>query len=157
MKPILDACCGARACWFDKETPGVIYADKRQGEYALCDGRTLKVKPDIVADFRAMPFKDEQFRLVLFDPPHLLKAGKKSWLAKKYGVLNRETWQDDLRCGFAECFRVLDPSGFLVFKWNEEHIGTAQVLPLAGKAPLFGHRRGKTIFLIFAKEGGGHE
>ncbi|ESK53842.1 hypothetical protein F990_03122 [Acinetobacter tjernbergiae DSM 14971 = CIP 107465] len=32
-----------------------------------------------------MPFNDGQFNLVVFDPPHLFKAGKKSWLALKQG------------------------------------------------------------------------
>ena len=58
----------------------------------------------------------------MFDPPHLIRAGKTSWLAKKYGRLNQETWQDDLRRGFDECQRVMKPTGTLVFKWNEDQI-----------------------------------
>ena len=53
--------------------------------------------PDVVGDFRDMPFEDETFRLVVFDPPHLLHAGDDSWLAKKYGVLNESTWREDIR------------------------------------------------------------
>lgn len=40
-----------------------------------------------------MPFNDDQFNLVVFDPPHLIKAGKQSWLALKYGKLN-EDWRE---------------------------------------------------------------
>lgn len=48
--------------------------------------------------------------LVVFDPPHLNKLGKSSWMAKKYGVLGLD-WKEDLRRGFSECFRVLGPMG----------------------------------------------
>lgn len=41
--------------------------------------------------------------------------------------------------------------GILVFKWCEDQISTAKVLKLASREPLFGHRRGKTIFLVFMK------
>lgn len=50
-KIILDACCGSRMFWFDKENPLALFADIRDEEYILCDGRNLKVHPDIVSDF----------------------------------------------------------------------------------------------------------
>lgn len=83
MKRILDACRGSRMFWFDKENEDVTFMDKRQFTDKLCDGRTLEVNPDIVADFRDMPFADESFYLVVFDPPHLINAGDESWLTKK--------------------------------------------------------------------------
>ena len=86
-KIILDACCGSRMFWFDKENPLILFADIRDEEHTLCDGRSLKVHPDIVSDFTDMPFLDKSFKLVVFDPPHLLKVGQNSWLAKKYGKL----------------------------------------------------------------------
>jgi hypothetical protein len=43
-------------------------------------------------------------------------------MGKKYGRLNKETWRDDLRAGFAEAFRVLWLHGVLIFKWNETQI-----------------------------------
>jgi hypothetical protein len=64
-------------------------------------------KPDLIADFRALPFADNTFPVVVFDPPHLERVGDKAWMGKKYGRLNKETWRDDLRKGFAEAFRVL--------------------------------------------------
>ncbi|MDR8330941.1 class I SAM-dependent methyltransferase, partial [Acinetobacter baumannii] len=82
-----------------------VYGDIRKEEHTLGDGRSLVVEPDVLMDFRDMPFKDGQFTLVVFDPPHLVKAGKQSWLAAKYGKLS-EDWHEDIRKGFAECFRV---------------------------------------------------
>ena len=151
MKAILDACCGSRMFWFNRHHPDVVFMDRREETHTLCDGRALEIRPDVVGDFRAMPFSDGTFRLVVFDPPHLLHAGESSWLARKYGKLDRETWREDLSAGFRECFRVLEPGGILVFKWCEDQISTAKVLKLASREPLFGHRRGKTQFLVFMK------
>lgn len=98
--------------WFDRRHPDVVFMDRREETHTLCDGRTLEIKPDVVGDFRAMPFSDGAFRLVVFDPPHLIHAGESSWLAKKYGKLDRETWQEDLKAGFRECFRVWNRAAF---------------------------------------------
>lgn len=143
--------CGSRMFWFDRRHPDVVFMDRREETHMLCDGRTLEIKPDVVGDFRKMPFNDGAFRLVVFDPPHLIHAGESSWLAKKYGKLDQKTWREDLKSGFRECFRVLEPGGILVFKWCEDQVSTAEVLKLASHEPLFGHRRGKTVFLVFMK------
>lgn len=44
-KLILDACCGSRMFWFDKKNPLALFADIRDEEYILCDGRNLKGPP----------------------------------------------------------------------------------------------------------------
>ena len=124
--------------------------DNRELTDTLCDGRILQVNPDIIGDFRDMPFDNNTFHLVVFDPPHLLRAGADSWLAKKYGTLD-DHWQDDLRQGFIECMRVLKPYGTLIFKWNEEQVSFAQVKRLFPCKPLFGQRRGKTFWVVFMK------
>lgn len=77
------------------------------------DGKAVRycsVKPDTVADFTDLPFEDETFYLVVFDPPHLVHVGKNSWLAKKYGRLTGD-WREMLRKGFSECLRVLKSNG----------------------------------------------
>lgn len=111
---VLDPCCGSRMFWFNREDSRAVFGDQRREEHTLGDGRSLRVAPDMVMDFRSLPFKDHAFTLVVFDPPHLLRAGAVSWLRAKYGVLDRDRWQEDLRLGFAECFRVLRPDGVLV-------------------------------------------
>ncbi len=152
MKPILDVCCGSRMFWFDRKNPNVVFMDNRiLDSTKLCDGRSLTVKPDLVADFRNIPFGDETFRMVVFDPPHLVSVGKDSWMGLKYGMLDRVAWRDDLKKGFDECFRVLVPGGFLIFKWNEDQIKIGEVLKLPLFPPLFGNRRKKTFWLVFMK------
>ena len=150
---ILDVCCGSRMFWFDKENPDVVFGDIRDESHILCDGRELHIKPTVQLDFTCLPFDDEQFKLIVFDPPHLEKLGEKSWMFKKYGRLSK-TWRDDLKKGFKECFRVLKYGGVLVFKWNEIQIKTREILELTEVKPLFGHPSGKradTHWICFLK------
>lgn len=149
---ILDVCCGSKMFYFDKNPKNVIFMDIREESHILCDGRELNIKPDIVGDFRKIPFTDNYFETVVFDPPHLKQLGENSWMAKKYGVLNKDTWQDDIKQGFKECMRVLKPRGTLIFKWNEEQIKLAEILKSIDFKPLLGNRRAKTHWLIFVKE-----
>lgn len=153
MKRILDPCCGSRMFWFDKKNPDVDFCDIRDFEDTLCDGRKLEIRPDIIADFRKLPFEDNSYYLVVFDPPHLHAVGENSWLAKKYGKLN-DNWKNDLKLGFDECWRVLKENGTLIFKWNEQDILVKDILNIFGKQPLFGHKSGKlakTHWLCFMK------
>ena len=62
MKPILDACCGSRMFWFDKNNPMALFMDNRELDDTLCDGRSLQVKPDVVGDFRDMPGSPPRMR-----------------------------------------------------------------------------------------------
>lgn len=159
---VLDVCCGGRMMWFDKRDSRAIFGDRRSETITVTDRshgrqdgqRMLRIEPDAVMDFRALPFPDESFRLVAFDPPHVVRAGPRSWLAAKYGKLGAD-WRDDLRQGFAECFRVLQPGGVLVFKWNETQVRVGEVLALTPEKPLFGQvsgRGGLTHWLVFMKE-----
>ena len=153
-KIILDVCCGGRTFWFNKKHPNTIYIDIRKEKPGFIKARpNFEVNPDIVMDFRDLKFPDERFKMVVFDPPHLKKVGKNSWLAKKYGMLS-ENWADDLKKGFDECWRVLEIGGVLIFKWAERDIKVSEVLKIFGKEPLFGHptgRNGNTKWMTFIK------
>lgn len=162
---VLDPASGSRMMWFDRGHPDVVFGDKRRETVTVTDRshgrsdgtRTLTVDPDMLMDFRALPFNDGTFRLVAFDPPHLVRAGPRSWLAAKYGKLS-DDWRADLRAGFAECFRVLANDGVLVFKWNETQVKLREVLALTPHAPLFGNTSGKkagTHWLVFMKPNSG--
>ena len=139
--------------WFDKSNPDVLFCDIRSEHYKLCDGRTLEINPDMEIDFRSMPFEDNTFKMVVFDPPHLKDLGQNTWMAQKYGVL-LPTWETDIQAGFSECMRVLEPNGVLIFKWNEAQIKLTKILEIIKHKPLFGHtsgKHGRTIWLAFMK------
>lgn len=168
---VLDACCGSRMMWFNKADPCAVFVDQRRETITVTDNsrgnasgqRVLSIDPDFLMDFRALTFPDGTFKLVAFDPPHLIQAGPKSWLGAKYGKLGPD-WREDLRKGFSECFRVLEPGGTLVFKWNETQVKVKEVLALTPEKPLFGQvsgRSGMTHWLVFIKaaqqtQGGEH-
>lgn len=154
-KFILDACCGGRTFWFNKRHPNTIYIDIRAAKKGISKLRpNFEIKPDLVMDFRALDFPDKSFKLVVWDPPHLKSLGETSELRRKYGCLNAETWQYDLKKGFRECWRVLGDYGILIFKWSCTEISIKKILSLFGEQPLFGHPSGsksKTRWFCFMK------
>ena len=153
-KTILDMCCGSRMFYFDKHDPNVLFTDIREYHDTLCDGRKLDVQPDMIADCTALPFEDETFNMVVFDPPHLQKVGQNSWLCKKYGKLP-ENWQAFINDSIHEGMRVLKTGGTLIFKWNEQQIKVGEVLKaIKDYKPIFGHRttiKSQTIWMTFMK------
>lgn len=58
MVKILDVCCGSRMFWFDKNHENALFVDKREHYEELPTGHVINVSPDVVADFRNLPFKD---------------------------------------------------------------------------------------------------
>ena len=155
---ILDACCGGRMWWWDKAHPLAVYMDVREaprGAVGALTGRpewnpNWECAPDVIGDFRAMPFDDESFQLVVFDPPHVRgESGGINGL--KYGALHPATEQDDLRRGFVECWRVLAPGGTLIFKWADD---LKRVQPHFPATPIVGTRTprgGQTRWFVFYK------
>lgn len=161
IPPVIDVCCGPRMFWFDKEDQRAVFVDNRRESHELKDKtalggvRSLEVNPDLIADFTNLPFASDHFSVVIFDPPHLVNAGKSGWQAKKYGRLEGD-WQEMLRVGFAECFRVLKTHGTLIFKWCEVSVPVSKILALTPEKPLVGQRCGKsakTHWMVFIKEG----
>lgn len=154
-KTILDMCCGGRMFWFDRGDERAIFCDIRKEELTLCDGRSHVVAPDVICDFRSLPFMDDSFNMVVFDPPHFNVGGDNGWQVKKYGRLDKDSWRDDLSMGFSEAFRVLKSGGVLIFKWNETQIKTSEILKLTPNKPVIGHpsgARAKTHWLSFLKD-----
>lgn len=159
---VLDVCCGPRSMYFDPEDQRVLFGDRRDETVVVTDRsprnhsgvRALHIHPDVRLDFRRLPFDGDSFPLVVFDPPHLVQAGPRSWLAARYGKLGGD-WREDLRAGFSECFRVLRPEGTLIFKWNETQVPLRDVLACTPHQPIFGHRSGRrslTHWMTFLKE-----
>ncbi len=158
--PVLDACCGPRQMWFDPRDERCLFVDKRRETHVIDTGtpgtigrKAQVIDPDILADFTDLPFPSATFSLVVMDPPHLRRLEARGVLTKKYGVLI-PGWEEMLRAGFAECFRVLRPNGVFIFKWCETEIAIDRVLALTDQRPLFGHRSGakaKTHWVTFLK------
>ena len=96
---ILDACCGSRMFWFDRNNEDTLYMDIREEELDI-HGYKTTVAPDIIGDFTDMPFDDNSFYMVVFDPPHLRWAGVNSIMRAKYGQLEAD-WKKDIEKGFA--------------------------------------------------------
>ena len=155
---VLDPCCGSRMFWFDKNNQDVVFCDNRILHTTLCDGRKLDIEPDVLCDFTALPFGDNTFYHVVFDPPHMNTLGEQSWMAKKYGTLKGVNWQKLIHDGFWECMRVLKPNGTLIFKWSEQEIPVSKILDAIGGGikPMYGHKSGKlqkTHWMAFMKGG----
>lgn len=157
-KLILDCTCGGRSIWFGKKNRLTVYTDKRCEEHHGTFGthqsnHSFYVNPDIICDFTALPFPDNSFRLVVFDPPHIEGLAESSWIRKRYGTLGAD-WREVIGRGFRECMRVLEPYGILVFKWSEIQIPSEEVWKCFGEYPLFGHHSGKkmnTFWAVFMK------
>lgn len=149
---VLDASCGGRSIWHEenKEREDTLYIDRRREEPGFHgrEGRSYSIDPDEQQDFRDLPYPDESFNLVVFDPPHDMSDDGMEKLSgqvrKKYGCLHAETWQSDLRDGFEELWRVLRTGGTLVFKFADRAVDFRDVIDLAPAAPLFGTRTRKT-------------
>lgn len=75
LKPILDPCSGSRMFYVDREDPRVIFGDIREIDTRLKDAsspggyRELHIHPDMLMDFRELPFEDGTF-----PPSHLRPA-----------------------------------------------------------------------------------
>ena len=159
---VLDVCCGSRMMWFDKHDTRTLYSDIRDEEYeippdrAYPNGTVIRIRPDVVADFTALPFPDDSFWHVVFDPPHIQRKELRGTVTKKYGSLSGD-WKEMLQGGFHECFRVLRPGGTLIFKWASVEIPLQEILELTEQKPLYGHRSGKragTHWVAFIKATG---
>jgi hypothetical protein len=154
-KLILDACCSSRAMWFDKQNPHAIYMDIRKEDAGFIECRpTQQIQPDIVGDFRKIPYPDKSFKLVTFDPPHICDNSN-SVLKKEYGELTN-SWKDDISRGWRECMRVLDDYGVLTMKWSTVSFSVKEVLSLFPIKPLYGSRinsggRAETYWWVWMK------
>ena len=136
-KVILDACCGGRHIWIDKENEKTVFIDIRSVEKGTISLQpNWCVTPDIIADYRDMPFEDESFRLVVWDIPHKIKSDT-GIITTKYGNLG-ESWKEDLQKGFNEIMRILKPEGILNLKFNDLDIAFKEILSIFPFLPIYG-------------------
>ena len=156
-KFILDACCGPKEMWTNKNHPNTIYIDiRKENKGFIKQHKNIKIEPDLIMDFRKMNFPDNSFKLVVADPPHLKTLGETSLFRKKYGGLNKETYPQDLKMMFNELWRVLEENGVLIIKWSDYDIKIKELLKYFHTKPLFyqissAKATSKTYWLCFMK------
>jgi len=155
-KFILDACCGGRHFWIDKNQENTVFMDIRSEEKGTISLQpNWSVEPDVIASYLDMPFEDQSFNLVIWDIPHKIKKDK-GLITKKYGFLG-EKWREELPQGFNEIMRVLKPQGILIFKFNDLDIPFKEVLKLFPFMPIMGTPTKKgvnnTTFFVYVKNG----
>lgn len=125
----LDATAGNRMIWPNKNPPLTVFMDKE------CD---LSIPPDIIGDFRKLPFRDDVFQCVVFDPPHSCSIPpwwadpstskkRRGNLASWYGKFeNKIDMFSSINLAQKEFARV---SKRLCFKWSELEISLWKILP----------------------------
>ena len=154
---ILDATCGAKGIWFQKNHPFVTFMDKRNGkQYYASKKQTkicYKVEPDVVSEWKDAPFPDNYFDMIIFDPPHIVrKKSTKSNMITEYGSLQPDTWKDELKEGIERLFKILKPEGIFVFKWSDNGgLKVNKVLSLFPYKPLFGNVKDGNYWITFIK------
>ena len=112
----LDVTANARRMW-----EGVT----RIGEVVFAD-IDATVAPDVVADFRALPFEASSFDVIVFDPPHLPAAAASAesdeQMVRNYGLVHAPH-ADNVSSLFApflaEAHRVLRPDGLIFAKLKD--------------------------------------
>jgi len=127
VEMILDSTAGKRMMWFQKNYEETIYMDIKR-----------EVKPTIVADFRALPFQNEVFDLVVFDPPQRYYGN--GIFYRKWGNLRSELIIPTLYKASRELFRVLKTGQFLILKWCTVAKELNRILTVFPYKPLFGQR-----------------
>ena len=161
---ILDASCGPKTIWYQKKHPFVTFMDIRKetintlqlGNKLVCK-RSIKIDPDVVADWKDIPFGDDWFDMVIFDPPHIVQKNitKPSQIKLKYGYFLESNYKTILKDGIAELFRVLKSEGVFIFKWCETSKKVDEILKLFPYRPMFGTRTGqanKNHWIVFIQK-----
>lgn len=132
MKPVLDSTAGNRAMWKNKNPPFVVFFDKEI---------ELFCPPHVLGVWQNLPFRDNVFSVVIFDPPHA-KFGLNSVHMNPKGWNDPEvrdsrkiggTFWGSLEVGWFGVFNKAQiefarVSDRLVFKWNETSHSLEKVL-----------------------------
>lgn len=161
---ILDATCGFKGIWYQKNHPFVTFMDKRKGfasstlHTKIKNKRRYTINPDVVSDWVHAPFPNNYFDMIVFDSPHFVidKNKKDSNITKYYGRLNKSSYKKEISEGVNKLFKILKPEGVFIFKWCENTVDIDEVLKLFPYKPLFGSNtksKGKTAnyWILFIK------
>jgi hypothetical protein len=123
-KMILDVCCGSEMIyqgWNQKLKDDYIGIDVRKGDFSFklesnFSIQRIVVKPKVLADMGYLPFKDNSFRSIVCDTPHMDLGTLTGFWAKKYGSWTKEEMAKTLRLLNIEANRVLTSDGSFILK-----------------------------------------
>ena len=98
---ILDATAGLKGIWYQKDHPFVTFMDhryingsKQKTSNNIKNRRVIRIKPDVVAEWKDTPFPDNYFDMVVFDPPHMIRNKKCDHIfVEKYGMLHLSNYK----------------------------------------------------------------
>jgi len=111
--PVLDCTYGYGKFWTE-HTPQTLIGTDLNPDKAL-DGKST--------DFTNLPYPDNYFATVIFDPPYKLNGTPSHQSDERYGVNTTVRWQDRhelINKGIEECARVLQPRGHLLIKCQDQ-------------------------------------
>jgi len=164
---ILDATSSFRRMWLDKENPWTVFMDLRSNTKIHEDWKANMIqkhrdtnigfaKLTVQADFSHLPFKDNTFPHINFDPPQLIHLGKTSIYYKQFGCLEADTWRQVLGQAAKELCRVLAIGGTMNVKWADRDIPDEDILKLFPLKHLYGQvgahgTSSKTSWFTFMK------
>lgn len=123
---ILDACCGSMKMynkWHERLGGDFVSIDIRRGEFQNPHNThfdKIKVKPMVQADMKHLPFRENIFDGIVFDPPHM-DAGLGSWVYIYYGYWTQRETIRALKAVNQEFRRCLKNKGFLAMKIDSSH------------------------------------
>ncbi len=81
-------------------------------------------------DFQKLPWDDDGFDVVVFDPPYKLNGTPTAGVDSRYGVGKASSWQDRISLmqrGQKECARVLKKGGYLLTKCQDQVVSGRKV------------------------------
>lgn len=119
-QPVLDPTYG-RGIWWQQVTPKLLYrSDLRH------DGK----------DFRSLPWHDDMFGTVAYDPPYVCVGGRTTTgiadMHDRFGLTDTPRTPAGLQHlineGLAECTRVLKPRGHLLVKC-QDYVSSGRLFP----------------------------
>jgi hypothetical protein len=126
---ILDMSAGYRAIWFNRLHPDTVFVDIRP-----------QVSPTVIANTEILPFPNNVFDLVVFDPPHVVN-GRGSKMGETYGSFLADEIKQTIQKSSAEAYRCSTGNALMAFKWNDHDVRLGRLIDLMeGWEPLFGHQ-----------------
>lgn len=103
---------------------GTWWTTWRPAHLVACDLDPAKSPIGYSVDFTAMPFDDNAFGAVTYDPPYKLNGTPSHNVDERYGVAGSYTSAADrhqlILDGLTECARVLDAGGHLLVKCQDQ-------------------------------------